>query len=224
MNNPYPAYKPSGVEWLGDIPAHWEVKKLKYLVKNRLAYGANEPAIYDNPDHPRYLRITDFDEDGLLRQDTFKSLPPEIANDYLLTEGDVLFARSGATVGKTFYFSGFNSHACFAGYLIRASPDSQLIVPDFLYSFTKSYAYLNWKNAIFNQATIQNIGADKYSILEVPVPPLSEQIAITDYLDQQTARIDDLLAQKRELINLLQEERTGLINEAQRSLGMGQFG
>jgi type I restriction enzyme, S subunit len=73
--------KPSGVEWLGDVPEHWEVKRLRYLIKGRLTYGANAAAEHTNPEWPRYLRITDFAIDGSLRKDTFRSLPPETAKD-----------------------------------------------------------------------------------------------------------------------------------------------
>ena len=87
---------------------------------------------------PRYIRITDFDDNGSLREDTFKSLTNAQAKDYLLSEGDILFARSGATVGKTFQFKNYKGKACFAGYLIRARPDERIILSDFLYLFTKS--------------------------------------------------------------------------------------
>ncbi|MCE2435292.1 MAG: restriction endonuclease subunit S [Candidatus Latescibacteria bacterium] len=93
--------KPSGVEWLGDVPAHWEVRRLRYLVKGKLTYGANAAAEYTDPDWPRYLRITDFDQDGVLKSDTFRSLPPEVAKEYLVQPGDILLARSGAYSGKS---------------------------------------------------------------------------------------------------------------------------
>jgi type I restriction enzyme S subunit len=61
--------KPSGVEWLGMIPKHWEVRRLRYLIQGKLTYGANAAAQYTNPEWPRYLRITDFGFDGTLRND-----------------------------------------------------------------------------------------------------------------------------------------------------------
>jgi type I restriction enzyme, S subunit len=211
---PYSKYKKSGIEWIGEIPKHWEVKKLKYLISNKLEYGANESAEYDDREQPRYIRITDFGDNGLLKNDTFKSLPFEIAKDYFLSEGDILFARSGATVGKTFQFKNYKGQACFAGYLIRANPNSNKILSDFMYYFTKSSSYENWKDSIFVQATIQNIGADKYSQLELPLPPISEQSQIAHYLDRKTAIIDRLIAQKRGLIALLQEEKAAMIQNA----------
>jgi len=124
--------KDSGIKWIGDIPENWKVKVLKRVLAEPLKYGANEVAEFENNNHPRYIRITDFGNDGLLKDDTFKSLEPQIAEPYLLNEGDVLFARSGATVGKTFQFKNYKGKACFAGYLIKANPQSYLISSDFL--------------------------------------------------------------------------------------------
>lgn len=211
----YEKYKDSGMEWIGKVPEHWEIKKLKYLVKDKLMYGANESAIEENPEHPRFIRITDFGNDGKIKENTFKSLPPEKANDFLLKDGDILFARSGATVGKTFQFKNFKGKACFAGYLIKASPNGNIIESDLITFFTQSGIYENWKNSIFSQATIQNIGADKYSLLEIPVPPKrKEQTTITNYLDKKTAEIDQLISEKEQLVTLYQEEKTAIINQA----------
>jgi type I restriction enzyme S subunit len=210
----YPFYKESGIEAIGNIPGHWNISSLKRLLKENLMYGANESAELDDKELPRYIRITDFDEKGNLRDNTFRSLPYEVAKDYFLSEGDILFARSGATVGKTFQFKDYDGQACFAGYLIKASPDRNQILSDFLYLFTKSNSYDFWKNSIFIQATIQNIGANKYQYLQVPVPPLQEQQAIADFLTCKTAQIDTLIEKKQRQIDLLQEQRTALINHA----------
>src|SRR6185312_772176 len=66
--------KPSGIPWLGDIPQHWEVRRLRHLITGKLKYGANAAAEFDNPNWPRYIRITDFRSDGSLKPDTFRSL------------------------------------------------------------------------------------------------------------------------------------------------------
>lgn len=202
----------SGIEWLGKVPRHWGVKRLKYLIHGRLEYGANEVAELDDISMPRYIRITDFDDDGTLRADTFKSLSEDKAKEYLLEEGDVLFARSGATVGKTFQFKNYKGRACFAGYLIKACPNQKLL-SDFLYYFTRSNAYENWKNSIFNQATIQNIGADKYSILSLPLPSAKEQKEIVNFIIAKCERIDGIIFRAEQAIDLLKEYRTALISE-----------
>jgi type I restriction enzyme S subunit len=211
---PYPKYKDSGIEWIGEIPAHWDVARMKWVLSRKMEYGANESAESDNPQYPRFIRITDFDDSGKLRNESFRSLPPDVAKDYLLDEGDILFARSGATVGKTFIFRGYNGKACFAGYLIRAKCNPDLITSDFLYLFTRSGIYASWKNSIFIQATIQNISAEKYHNLVVPVPQLVEQQSIATYLDRKTKQIEGLIEKKQYQIDLLWEQRTAVINEA----------
>ncbi|MEA4807540.1 restriction endonuclease subunit S [Acetobacterium wieringae] len=210
----YERYKDSGFEWLGEVPEGWKIKRLKELVVGALSYGANESAVDSNPLHPRYIRITDFLDDGMLKDETFKSLSPVIAKSYLLREGDILFARSGATAGKTFQFKNYDGLACYAGYLIRARPKQGVITSDFLNYFTKSFIYENWKNSIIIKATIENISAEKYGFfLFVATPPLDEQQAITAYLDEKTAWID----KKNELLNRkadrYQELKQALINE-----------
>lgn len=209
--NPDVPLRPSGIDWIGDVPEHWEIAPLKRNVKEPLKYGANEPAESDNTDYPRYIRITDIDPNGNLRPETFKSLEPSKAEEYLLKKGDVLFARSGATVGKTYIFEE-DYDACFAGYLIKATC-SKALYPKFLFYYTLSGEYENWKNSIFIQATIQNIGADKYSLLPLPLPPLSEQQAIADYLDKKCAEIDGLKEKLVKKRDTLKELRQAIISE-----------
>ena len=203
--------KPSGVEWLGDVPEHWEVRRLQHLIEGKPKYGANAAAEYDNPAWPRYLRITDFDLDGRLRNGTFRSLPPGIAKDYMVKSGDILFARSGATVGKTFLVSPDAGDACHAGYLIRVRPRCSLIDPKYLFAFTQSATFVKWKNSTFIIATIQNISAEKYSDLYIPVPSPSEQTEILCHLSRSSSLIDGAITRARRQIELLEEYRTRLI-------------
>jgi restriction endonuclease S subunit len=202
--------KPSGIPWLGDIPQHWEVRRLRFCIVGKLSYGANAAAEFDNPDWPRYLRITDFNNDGSLRADTFRSLPPHVAKDYPVEDGDILFARSGATVGKAFLVRTEIEKACYAGYLIRARPNADVVLPTFLFAFTQSTAFACWKDAIFNRATIQNIGADKYANLIVPIPPIAEQQAILDFIEKDIAPLRTAIARTEREIALMQEYRTRL--------------
>jgi type I restriction enzyme S subunit len=211
---PYPAYKDSGVEWLGEIPAHWEVNRLKFVLKAPLKYGANEAAEFDDPDLPRYVRITDISENDGLRDETFKSLPADVAEEYLLREGDLLFARSGATAGKTFLYRKAWGVCAYAGYLIRARLDAGRCHPQFVRYFTASSGYWDWLASSFIQATIQNVSAERYASLSVPLALLPEQRVIAAFLDRETARIDALVAKKERLIELLQEKRTALITRA----------
>ncbi|MGD0354545.1 MAG: restriction endonuclease subunit S [Dehalococcoidia bacterium] len=206
--------KHSGVEWLGEVPAHWEVKKLKYLLKIPLQYGANEAAELDDPELPRFVRITDVDEDGNLRDETFRSLPAEIAKPFILEEGDILFARSGATVGKSFFYKKSWGKSAYAGYLIRARLNQLNAYPSFINYITKSIYYKQWINSVLIQATIQNVSAEKYSLFLIALPNFAEQQAIAAFLDRETGKIDPLMAQVETAIEKLQKYRSSLISAA----------
>ncbi len=208
---PYLAYKDSGVEWLGQVPAHWEVVPLKRITLGTLKYGANAAAEFNNPSWPRYLRITDFRKNGELRDDTFRSLPPDVAKEYLVRPGDILLARSGATVGKSFLVAASTGIACYAGYLIRVRPNLARTRPEFLFAFLQSHAFSEWRSSAFIVATIENISAEKYGDLLVPIPTLEEQECIVEWLEQRFAKIDAAIAANRRQIELLQEYRTRLI-------------
>ena len=204
--------KDSGVEWIGTIPEGWNVSSLKHIINGHLQYGANESGTLFEEGLPRYVRITDI-LDNKLREDIQKqSLTEEQASGFILQDKDILFARSGGTVGKSFIYRRKYGRCAFAGYLIKAAIN-QKNDADFIYYYTLSSSYDEWKKRIFIQATIQNIGADKYSLMEIPLPPLSEQQAIASYLDEKTSQIDSLIALKLEKITELKDYKKSIIYE-----------
>jgi type I restriction enzyme S subunit len=208
------AIRNSGIPWMNDIPAHWTTTRIKFLATEPLAYGANEAALEDDSTFPRFVRITDFDSEGKLREETFKSLPPEVAEPYLLKDGDILLARSGAAVGKAFIYNPSWGVACFAGYLIRCRCNPLLMLPEFLFAYTQSEPYWWQIREGTIQATIQNFSAEKYGDLVVTVPPLGEQRVIIDHVATQTARLETLRSATEHTIRLLKERRAALIGAA----------
>lgn len=211
--NPKAKLKDSGIEWIGKIPEGWDVKKLKYLIRCPLQYGANETGVDYEETLPRYIRITDISMDNKLKDDGKLSLELEKAKSYILEDEDLLFARSGASVGKTFLYKKEYGLSAFAGYLIKASFDKSKVCPTFFYYNTLSFCYDSWKQQAFTQATIQNIGAEKYNTFAIPVPPLSEQKAIADYLDEKCSEIDATIADKQKQLETLDEYKKSLIFE-----------
>lgn len=207
--------KDSGVDWIGEIPEHWEVRKLKYCLSSKLKYGGNESGVEYDPELPRYVRITDFGYNGKLSEDKKLSLTWSQGKDYLLKDGDILFARSGATVGKSYQFKSSMSiekQYSFAGYLIKAEVDERIISSNYLYLYTNSNLFDNWKSAIFNKATIENIGADKYSVLSVVIPPFEEQEEILVEFNLKDEKISKAISIKEQEIEKLKEYKTVLID------------
>ncbi len=210
--NPNVPMKDSGIEWIGDVPEEWEVKRLKQVLSLPLQYGANESGIPYQEGLPRYVRITDILDNSLKNDIEKQSLTNQQAEGYILKHNDILFARSGGTVGKSFIFSEKYGLCAFAGYLIKARVN-ELMEAKFVYYFTQTNCYDEWKKQIFIQSTIQNIGADRYSQLQLPIPPLAEQQAIADYLDKKCGEIDELITIKQQKIESLKEYKKSVIYE-----------
>lgn len=210
--NPNVSMKDSEIEWLGEIPEHWEMVKLKYLTDG-LKYGANEAAEDDNYNDPRYIRITDIDENGDLREETFRSIPFEVAEEYLLQDGDILLARSGATVGKSFLYKKEYGVSAYAGYLIRMRCNAK-ISPRYMYYYTLSSCY--WDQIYIDsiQATIQNFSGEKYANMIIVIPNYEEQEKIIDSLDLYIEKFNDLKKKALLSLDLLKEKRTAIISAA----------
>lgn len=206
--------KDSGVEWIGMIPIDWEARKLKYLLGCSMQYGANESGIEYDEKLPRYIRITDIDSKNNLKTENKLSLTEQMAKDYILNDNDILFARSGATVGKTFLYKSEYGRSAFAGYLIRATLDKRKTIPKFIFYYTLSEGYDLWKKYIFIQSTIQNIGADKYMNLVIPITSIDEQKKIVDYLDEKVGEIDSVITKTRETLEDYKKYKQAIITEA----------
>ena len=213
--NPDAPMKDSGIEWIGQIPERWSVWRMKHLASEPLQYGANATGVEFRDDIPRYVRITDITADRKLSDEGKQSLETDVAQDYMLEDGDILFARSGATSGKSFYYESEYGPCCFAGYLIKLRTDKSKALSKFLYYYTLTQAYENWTQQIFIQATIQNISADKYNNLWFSLPEtLEEQADIVAYLDQRCSEMDALISANEVTIQKLKEYRQSIIYEA----------
>lgn len=204
--------KDSGVEWIGEIADDYKIVKLKHVLRKQLQYGASQTGIPYDKTLPRYIRITDITLEGKLKEEGALSLPEEYAAGFILSNNDVLFARSGATVGKAFIYKEEYGRSAFAGYLIKATLNESLL-PDLLFYYTQSSIYEEWKNQIFVQATIQNIGADRYRELPIILQPMAEQRKLVRFLSDKCGEIDLLISKKEELIKQLGDYKKGIIFE-----------
>ena len=211
--NPNVEMKDSGIEWIGKVPMRWKIVRLKYLLSTPLQYGANETGLPYDESLPRYIRITDITLDGKLKTSGMQSLSEEKSEGYILDDEDILLARSGATVGKAFYYRESYGKAAFAGYLIRAKINSAKALPKFIYYSTMSAGYEKWKETAVIQATIQNIGASRYNEYSLAIPPIAEQLRIIEFLDDKMEKIDSLMAEKQSLIGDLESYKKSLIYE-----------
>lgn len=165
----------------------YPLKSLGELVCEEPNYGAgSRAAVRTHPEQPRYIRITDFGEDGIEPGHEYVTADP-IEPDCELTEGDLLFARSGATVGKTYIHEDTSEPALFAGYCIRFRFRKNVALPKFIYWFTKTETYARWVATIQRPAGQPNINKEEFKTVEVPLPEITDQARLITAME--TARV-----------------------------------
>ena len=159
--------------------------KLKSLLLSKPQYGANEAGLVrEHKEQVRYIRITDIDENGLISTDELGATVANLEEKYILNENDIVIARSGATVGKAYIHRHLPYTCVYAGYLIRFVVDSDKILPDYLFAYTQLNPYKEWVNAIQRPSAQPNINAEEYQSLEIPLPNLSKQQEIVDFINE----------------------------------------
>ena len=164
----------------------YDTVRLDEICVKKAQYGSGA-AKTDYDGETRYIRITDIDDDGNLKDNDIVS-PSVINEKYLLNEDDLLFARSGS-VGRV-YIHRQKGRFIFAGYLIRFVLDKNKALPRFIFYLTKSEYYANWIIKQSKTGTISNINAQQYSSLRIPLPPLTVQKEIVAELDSYQKIID----------------------------------
>lgn len=161
--------------------AAFKASKLKDHMAVAPQYGANERGVERSDRNvPRYVRITDVNEFGELSEGL--GVAAEVTEEkYLLLPGDLLFARSGNTVGKTYLHTQCaGEQHIFAGYMIRFRLDSRTLLPEYAFSYTLCSAYKEWCRAVQRASGQPNINAEEYKSLLIPVPPLIKQAEIAE--------------------------------------------
>ncbi len=191
----------------GEIPVDWRAEQLGNLCVEGPEYGANVPGIEFREGLPRYIRITDVNDDGTLSPLEKKSINREEAQPYLLKLGDIIFARSGATVGKTYLYKTHDGSCAFAGYTIRFKPARQLLLSEFLFQFTHSNFYYQWVKNMLRAGAQPNINGSEYASLFLPLPSIQEQKKIVEIL----SAADDALDRARAVIEKTKELKKGLM-------------
>lgn len=190
-------------------PKKWVMKKLKECARTNLSYGSGAKAVNYNGT-VRYIRITDIDNQGLLNKE--KKSPSIFEEKYLLHQGELLFARTGATVGKTFLYDKKYGMSVYAGYLIRFVPKIDLCHPLFVFYFTHTDYYKQFVLDKQKAVAQPNINAQEYGELLIPLPPLSLQTQFTNFVksvEQQKEVFSTRLSHLEILYKSLMQEYFG---------------
>jgi restriction endonuclease S subunit len=218
---PYPAYKDSGVEWLGKVPEHWDIIRLKHLAGNDIDIVQTGP-------FGAQLHASDYVEDGvpliLIRNVNNLKIDdsdiPKITKDkaeslsiYRLQIGDIVFSRVGS-IGRIAIVTEREKGWLISGQMLRIRIKNPNLINDFsLHVFCSDVIseFVKFKSV---GSTRDSINTEILRNIPVPIPPLPEQRAISIFLDDRTRKIDSLIEKKQKMIELLKEERAAVINQA----------
>ena len=162
-------------------------------------YGIAAPAVDFKPGLPAYLRITDINDDGTLNPSDRKSVDDSSAGNYLLHEGDIVFARTGNSTGRNYYYDPRDGEYAYAGFLIKFSLDPRKINPRYMKYYAQSKQYWDWVSSFNTGSTRGNINAKTYA--SMPIDLLSRQIQ--DGIVAICDAIDDKIRINRQLNNHL---------------------
>lgn len=198
----------------GSLPPDWDVTRFKHVCSVTADYGANVPADEYTDDGMRFIRTTDINEDGTLDESVDPVfVPSELVEDYVLKSGDLLVSRSG-TVGLSYLVdTDLDGAAAYAGYLVRFRP-ARPRDPRFLYYFTKSRPFTQQIDALSTQTTISNFSGRKYADMLVPVAPSKIERDVANFLDEKITGINQVVEDRKTLIERLEEKRQALIRKA----------
>ena len=184
-----------------EIPSDWELEKLGDCCLIKGEYGINAAAVEYSKQLPTYLRITDIDDEGNYTSIKEVSVDDENSGKFILNKGDIVFARTGATVGKTYLYDIKDGVLVFAGFLIRFRTNENILLPIYLKFFSSTKTYWDWVKKISMRSGQPGINAEEYGLLKIPLPPLPEQIAIAQLLstwDNAITKTQALIAQKEQ--------------------------
>lgn len=212
----YPSYKGSGVEWMGEVPAHWELPQIKrttYL-KARVGWKGLTSEEFREKAFAYLVTGSDFREKFVKWDACYQVEQDRYEDDPFiqLKDGDLLITKDG-TIGKLAIVSNLDRPACLNSGIFVARPQNTYTT-EFMYWVLSSSVFSVFCDLESFGSTINHLYQNVFERFTFPAPPLSEQTQIATFLDRETAKIDTLVAEQRRLMDLLKEKRQAVISHA----------
>lgn len=219
--DPYHLLKPSGVEWLGNVPEHWEVKRLKYIIKAKKGaiktgpFGSQlQSSDMLNGEVKVYNQRTVLDNDVLGGENYITSEKYQELNAFEVYPGDILVTTRG-TIGRCMIVPLDAEKGILHPCLMRIQAEQEVVCNRYLeLLIDKSSLVLEQLKIMSNATTIEVIYSQSLKEVWLPIPPSPEQKSIIEYLDSETTKIDKIICKVESAIDRLQEYRTALITAA----------
>lgn len=213
---PYPKYKPSNIPWIGEIPDHWGIKKVKYFsyLKGRIGFHGLKSSEFIE-EGPYLVTGTDF-ENGKINWNSCYHITEERYwedTHIHLRDGDLLITKDG-TIGKTAIVENKPSRATLNSGVLLIRPTQSVFKTFFFYYCLNSDLFNRQIDFLKRGTTINHLYQETFANFVFIAPSSEEQLLIAAYLDNKTQKIDKLISNKQKQIELLKEERQAVINNA----------
>ncbi|MBI2259348.1 MAG: restriction endonuclease subunit S [Flavobacteriia bacterium] len=212
----YDSYKDSGVEWIGEIPNHWGIKRIKHTtyVKGRIGWQGMRSDEFLEESDSYVVTGTDF-KNGKVKWDTCYQVPIERYDEdpFIQLQNDDLLITKDGTIGKIAVVKDIPKIATLNSGVFLTRPLYNSYSSEFMYWILFSEVFKSFYDFNKSGSTIQHLYQNVFNEFKFPLPPLEEQTFINNFLDHKTAQIDTLIAKKERFIQLLEEERTAIINQ-----------
>ena len=167
------------------------IMKLKDLcIGGKGKYGIPASAVPYSENLYTYLRITDITDDGRINKSGLVSVDDEKAGEYVLQPNDIVFARTGGSTGRNYFYDGTDGELVYAGFLIKFSIDPNCVNPKYVKYYCQSKQYRDWVNSFNTGSTRGNINAQTYANMELPVPCRKQQDLLVDTLSALDEKIE----------------------------------
>lgn len=167
-----------------------EVKLSEISIGNKGNYGIGASAVDYDENLYTYLRITDITDDGRLNKEGLKSVADEEAKNYLLSENDIVFARTGNSTGRSYFYEPKDGELVYAGFLIKFKLDETKVNPRYVKLYTMTNEYKNWIESISTGSTRKNINAKMYGDMDIKLPSREEQDYIVNLIEPLNNKIE----------------------------------
>jgi len=177
---------------------------LSSICKGGGSYGIAASAVDYSPDLPTYIRITDINDDGTLNESGLKSVDDPNSVKYYLSPNDIVYARTGASTGRNYFYDGSDGKLVYAGFLIKFSIDPQKVNPLFIKYYCQTKDYYDWVGSFNTGSTRGNINAQTLGNMPIPLLLRDKQDLLADTLSVIDARIAENRKINHHLMKLAQ--------------------
>lgn len=194
---------------VGVIPEEWDVRTLDYCLVEKPSYGINAAAVPYDSNLPTYIRITDISDEGRFIKENRVSVLCDDADKYQLKDTDIVFARTGASTGKSYLYNPKDGPLVFAGFLIRTRINVKHAAPRYIKACVETSSFWEWVKKTSTRSGQPGINGNEYASYVIPIPPLPEQQAIATALSD----IDGLISSLKKLIDKKKNIKQGAMQE-----------